>query len=80
MPARTNTAAATTPPVKSAGQRNPALDRVLPSLDFNAPAEMQLQAMQRAKDYLATQVGERRQMPKQDWKLSMLTRIMQNFN
>jgi hypothetical protein len=52
MPARTNTATATTPPVKSAGQRNPALDRVLPSLDFNAPAEMQLQAMQRAKDYL----------------------------
>jgi hypothetical protein len=58
MPARTNTATATTPPVKSAGQRNPALDRVLPSLDFNAPAEMQLQAMQRAKDYLATQVGD----------------------
>lgn len=79
MPARTNTAAATTPPVKSAGQRNPALDRVLPSLDFNAPAEMQMQAMQRAKDYLQRK-SVAKAMPKQDWKLSMLTRIMQNFN
>ena len=79
MPARTNPATATPPPVKSAGQRNPALDRVLPSLDFNAPAEMQLQAMQRAKDYLQRK-SVAKAMPKQDWKLSMLTRIMQNFN
>jgi hypothetical protein len=40
---------------------------------------MQLQAMQRAKDYLARK-SVAKAMPKQDWKLSMLTRIMQNFN